>query len=374
LDIGAVDRQVREGEVRLEALLRQTQLPDVRLYFAFQTPDPETVGLFGEPFAAAILPWAMARREPLRVAQPLSPQFAFSLPRVRDIFHTWWPRLFASVELDLAAQAERGPPPQPRGATFFSGGVDSFYSLLKNRRSPPGGVPLTHLVFMRGVETRLYKARGVYFAEAWVREVAEAIGVQAVVGESNVREVVRLHWEDHLYGAALAAIALCLQRRLGYVCIPSGYAYNDLCPHGSTPLVDEMFSTESLSILHDGAERPRPEKLAAIIGWEQDLVLQHLRVCIENHGGAFNCGECYKCVRTAVPLVVLGVWDKANFRNKGREHWDAVISADHAALTRENLRFARARGAERWLLDMLERALKTAEAREAGQSAVRAAL
>jgi hypothetical protein len=123
--------------------------------------------------------------------------------------------------------------------------------------------------------------------------------------------------------------------------------------------VDEMFSTECLEVLHDGAEATRPMKVARIIQWNRDLVLQHLRVCLENRGGASNCGRCKKCVRTAVALRILGVWDDAVlFEDKGTDHWERVIMQDHLVLTEENLRFAQEHGGDAALISMLRRVVR----------------
>jgi hypothetical protein len=84
-----------------------------------------------------------------------------------------------------------------------------------------------------------------------------------------------------------------------------------------------------------------------------------LRVCIKNEGGAFNCGRCYKCVRTAVPLRVLGAWqDARTFPEKSTDHWEQVIDGDHLVLIEENLDFARKTGGDAQLVAMLERVVR----------------
>jgi hypothetical protein len=127
-----------------------------------------------------------------------------------------------------------------------------------------------------------------------------------------------------------------------------------------------MFSSDGLQILHDGSEATRPVKLARIIEWDRHLVLNHLRVCIWNYGGAFNCGKCYKCVRTAVVLRILGVWDGARtFHNKSSGHWEHFVAQDHAALTEDNLRFAQEHGADAELIGILKRGLRRRRRRDA---------
>ena len=338
---------------------------ETAVYISYEVPDAGFVRAAPEAMAAAGLLPAMRAGEPLRIDSEMSPRFCFNLPRIRDIFHSWWPE-FGRIELTLRPYADATIRPGAGAATLFSGGVDSFYTLLKYRS---GGaslpVPLTHVLFLRGVETRLEETRGIDETERWMREVAREAGVGFVTGETNLREALqsdpdRLHWERHYHGSALAALALPLAPAFAFVCIPSAFSYKHLVAHGSTPLVDEMYSTETLQIVHDGAEMSRAEKVARILEWHGELVLRRLRVCIKNRGGAYNCGQCYKCVRTAVPLHVLGVWDRAaTFANKDTSHWESVIAKDHEALTEENIRFAIDRGADARLIATLKRGLDT---------------
>jgi hypothetical protein len=351
----------RPGAARLTGTIEKERTGErVEAYFHYQVPDAGFVEAAADPFAAAMLLPCMRAGEALEIVPPLSPQMCFSLPRIRDIFHTWWPH-FTRSELRVTPRASVSPPASERAATFFSGGVDSFYTLLKHRCGAGTlAVPLTHVIFMRGIENKLQWTEGVEGSEAWVQEVAAATGVQCIVGESNIRMTLQgleanLHWERHYHGSALAATGLALYPGLGYVCIPSAFTYNHLVAHGSTALVDEMYSTERLRLVHDGAEATRALKVAKIVEWDRDLVLSHLRVCLMNRGGAFNCGKCYKCVRTAVPLRVLGLWEAARtFPDKSMDHWEETIAQDHLALTEENLQFARERGGDRALISMLE--------------------
>ena len=174
-------------------------------------------------------------------------------------------------------------------------------------------------IFMRGVERTVEELQGCgYIGEVGRVKSRKPGGAQFIAGETNILVPLyglrtETHWDDHHLGSALAAVALTLSFRLRYVCIPSAFSYNHLVAHGSTPLVDEMYSTERLNLIHDGSEVTRASKVAKMIEWDRDLVLARLRVCWRNSGGAFNCGQCRKCVRTAVPLRVLGVWQHAEF-------------------------------------------------------------
>jgi hypothetical protein len=309
-----------------------------------------------DPFAVAMLIPAMMRGEPLEITPPISRRLHFELPRIRDIFHAWHPES-ARCEIRTTTRT-LDPVSQPsRAATFFSGGVDSLYTLLKYHTGPDRlPSPLTHVVFMRGLEKPLDFMRGVEGAQARVQRIADAVGVRVIVGESNLRTHFKADWLHVYCGSGLAAAALSLGNGFTHVCIPAAFSYRSLHPTSTTPLVDERFSTEAVRIIHDGAELGRAEKIAQIVDWNQELVLQNLRVCVMNFGGAYNCCECRKCVRTMMALKVLGVFDRADtFPNKSMDHWEAVATFDDLLFLEENLELARTRGRDAEMTRLLER-------------------
>ena len=359
------------GTVRLVGTVERGRGPS-EIVFEFPERFRPFVDVSANPLAVAVLLPAAYAGEPLEVVPPISPRLRFNLPRALDVWHAWDPEV-TRVPVETEPRTESAAPPAGRAATFFSGGVDSFYTLLKRLRPEAAlPAPLTHVVFMRGIETRLERSEGADESLRRVEEVAEAVGVECLTGVSNLRTFSRLHWEDYYFGAGLSATALALAGGFDYVCIPSGYSYTHMVPHGSTPLVDEMYSTENLAIVHDGAEVSRAEKLALAVEWNRELVLDNLRVCIRNQGGDFNCGKCRKCVRTDIPLKIIGAWDDARtFSDKSTDHWEETVAQDHLALIEENLDLARARGGDPALIAMLERVVRWKRSREALKTLVR---
>jgi pyruvyl transferase EpsO len=105
------------------------------------------------------------------------------------------------------------------------------------------------------------------------------------------------------HGAAMAAVAYALAPNHGKVYIASSNSYVDLHTWGSHPLLDPLWSTEAVQIVHDGGET-RMNKLRALVQYPEAVA--RLRVCWRNPG-SFNCGHCEKCVRTMLALRALGV-------------------------------------------------------------------
>lgn len=365
----SVELREQSGRVRLVGQLTRDDGSRLDLYFDYSAEHGPFVTPSSHPFLVGLLTLCMKDGESLESDIPVAPQLAFNLPRIRDIFHAWFPG-FARIPLRLPTDAQdptwSAPAAGARAASFFSGGVDSLYTLLKRRFKEPLPVPLTHVIFMRGVETRLERSRNVEASIARTQAIADQLGVTCIVGETNLRSVARVHWEHYQFGSGLAAVALSLAHGFRYVCIPSSYGYGHMEPHGSTPLVDEMYSTEQLSIVHDGGEASRATKTALCLDWHRDLTLRSLRVCTKNDGGDTNCCRCYKCVRTAAALAALGAFtDAESFPDKSRAHWADVMRKDHLGMLEDNLALARETGRDPELLAILERTVARKRRRQA---------
>ena len=256
-----------------------------------------------DPFVAPALYASMRLGKPLHIDGPISARLLAALPTIQEIHHSWDPS-FNLIPVRAEGRCETLANPRREVGCFFSGGVDSFYTLLKHQDE------ITTLILVHGFDMRLddlFLRRRVSDA---VHEVAAEFGKRVVEVETNARTFSDRFtgWLEHYYGAALASVALLLGSRMERVYIPSTNEYAALSPHGSHPLLDPLWSSEATEIVHDGCEAKRVEKVLAISSCE--TALRWLRVCWENRNGAYNCCECEKCLRTMVSLRAAGVLDK----------------------------------------------------------------
>lgn len=246
---------------------------------------------------------AMRRQEPLEVDGPVSPMLLEALPETERILSAWSPTLHRVPirARELAAPAER-----PAGrATCFSRGVDAMYSATRPRRP---GEELTRLVHCEGFDPSYTPAT----AEARIaaaREAAERIGLPLVVATTNMPAVIDhvVDFED-AYGAALAMVGLALGGGIGTLGIPSSRGYAGLLPSGSHPLLDPRWSTERTAIEHDSLVE-RIDKVGWLVANRPDLV-PLLHVCYAADSDR-NCGDCLKCVNTALLLEIAGGLERA---------------------------------------------------------------
>ena len=303
-------RVAREGDrVALVGRVEPAGRPATELFFRFPAEYAPAGEPSADPFLAALLVPALVAGEPLVLEPPVSPRLLRRTATVQDILTTWYP---ARRRIQVTAPVRSGVPAAGAGrgqgvGAFFSGGVDSCYTLVKSRLGLPSAAdPITHLIFVKGFDAPLAEAAGLAASEARLRDLAREYDCRFIAVETNLRDVLSAPWAEMHHGSALAAVGLALAPVLGTVLIPSSYDYLELIPHGSHPLLDELWSTETTDFLHDGCEVNRVDRLALLVRHAPALV-DRLRVCWEgSHGGPVNCGHCGKCVRTMVILRSLG--------------------------------------------------------------------
>ena len=213
---------------------------------------------------------------------------------------------FCSQEIPIVAAAVKGSTPAPNAlrAIFFTGGVDSFYSLLKHRDC------LDRLVFVQGFDIGLTDIEQYQLVESHLEDVAKRLGKTLLIVSTNLRALADLFldWATRYHGAGLASVGLALEGNPRTLLIPSSFRYADVIPWGSHPLVDPLWSTEGCSFVHDGNEASRPEKIRLELA-RSEVALAHLRVCWESKCGCYNCGVCEKCLRTMLSLKIANALD-----------------------------------------------------------------
>jgi hypothetical protein len=250
---------------------------------------------------------------PLVIEAEVSAMLLSAVRSIQDIYCLWEAeRGRRLTRIEVSAQATVRPRQASSSAAFFSCGVDSFYTLLRNvRRYPPGDSRfIQELVLVHGFDIPLAD-RGLFEQVAHhAQNAAHHFGRHLMTVETNVRDATRIvDWGHYGHGAALASVGLALGRLVQTVFIPSTSAFVELRPWGSHPALDPFWSTEQVEFVHDGGEARRHEKIRVIAS--STAALQALRVCWETRAGAYNCGRCEKCLRTMIELQMCGALERA---------------------------------------------------------------
>ncbi|MES2626794.1 MAG: hypothetical protein V4628_16020 [Pseudomonadota bacterium] len=267
----------------------------------FKTDKQHDLVLSADPFIAAMLLPAMQAGRDITIPDYLSasPKFLLNLIKLQEIFSLWYPEL-KPITIHCKAGAVDAARSNQECAAFFSGGLDASFTLLKNRDM------LTHLIYVRGIDMQLGDDTLYKQCLDANREIADSFAKALVPIESNVRFFIRslsktkINWSK-AQGCGLASIAYALGHQT--VFISSSNTYDNLHPYGTHPLTDPLFSTESVTILHDGSEVRRHEKLLAVS--KNDFLLQRIRVCWQDKG--LNCGKCDKCLHFRIALTLCGL-------------------------------------------------------------------
>jgi hypothetical protein len=266
----------------------------------FESPDVELCPA-PEAFGCALLVAALHDGRSLAVEGEVSARWLSNADRLLDVLHGWWgyPRLTPLA----AARADDEQPDTDKTALCFSGGVDSFYSLLHSGRR------IDLLLTVHGYDIKLRDEARAFKFRSSLRAIAAELAVRPVFVRTNLREhpaFAGAPWE-HTHGGALAAVGHLLGGSAGRLLVSSSYPFSNHVPWGTHWQTDPLWSSDRLEVIHAGAEHRRSDKLRAIA--REPLVRRHLRVCWENLAPEGNCSRCEKCLRTRLLLADLGELD-----------------------------------------------------------------
>jgi hypothetical protein len=289
--------------------------PSRDIYFAVDEAYARDLAPGPPAFLLACLIPAMRHGERrLRLDQPVGAELCNGLLNTMHYLRSWYgePRQIVQIE----AAREQYHPLQRTGAnaaSFLSGGVDSLATLQINRRDYALDHPyaikdglIVHGFDIGGRENLSDEAAFFERALAALTPIGQDAGVKLIPVYTNLRHLDDdvTFWMYEFHGAALAAVAHALCRRIDRVCIAGTMHVPWLEPWGSHPALDPNYSTVDLRIEHDGVALSRLDKVRIIADWR--VALQNLRVCTMNPAHGLNCGHCEKCLRTMLELLAVG--------------------------------------------------------------------
>ncbi len=312
-----------QPRVRLQALVSYDRHARDEVYW-LEVPDSmaHQLSLTGNPWLLAMLPIAATFGEPLRIDAPVDPTL---LQGAREILNIWssWDLGLHNAELDVETDsADQDSPPDPHtddrlSAAFFSGGVDSFFTVLQLLET---GEALDELIFIAGFDRHLHETRALQQMTRKIAQAGNELGLSAHTVATNLRQTLwgDTSWSFVAHGCATAFIAQALEPRYRQMYLAASvdsveHEYDtdmngELNPWGSHPQVDPLFSSSHMRFSHHGAETGRFEKVRKIAA--HPVVQGYLSVCYQSKDG-LNCGRCSKCLIATAMLDILGVYEQA---------------------------------------------------------------
>ena len=296
------------GRVRLVGDVLYDDRPGKIETYWFEFPEryASALSVSGNPWLACLLPLAVTLREPLRLCRPVDPVLLSNASRLMAIWSQWYPEL-----QPIAVRAEARPTEPPAGprssGACFSGGVDSFYMVLRDRNGERADdtPPIEKLLLVRGFDIPIGAAAEFERLKTGLSRAAEDLGRELVDVATNLRAVRfrEAPWGRLAHGSALASVGLAAEREFASLCIAATHYDGPVKPWGSQPETDPLLSTGITRVFHVGLLVPRREKTEYIAA--SDTALRHLHVCYRL-GTADNCSACFKCVLAMLTLEVVG--------------------------------------------------------------------
>ncbi|BAP57603.1 hypothetical protein THII_3306 [Thioploca ingrica] len=252
-----------------------------------------------EAFTSAFLLPAAHSQAQLTLDQPVSSTWLANASQILTLTHQWWNYSNQVPPLETTHSEAAGSPVNSTGL-YFTGGVDSFYSLFYFN------FPIHYLVFVQGYDVTINDKVRMAAIEQSLEQIVATLGIKKIVVRTNLRThpAFRLVSWEQSHGGALVAIGYLLSHQLGKMVISSSYPQTVTMPWGTHHELDPLWSSERLQFIHFGDDKWRVDKLAKIA--DEPLVQQHLRVCWENRSPTGNCSQCEKCIRNMLVLAHLG--------------------------------------------------------------------
>ncbi len=349
----------------------EQNFPEQALTFAIHDGDSEhRPGEIGEPsadpFLAGCFPLAAIHGEArVRIEGRPCPMLVEGLLTAHAWWTSWGGMPTPAPRIEAACDQARPTPGGPRRAIgFISGGVDGLHMLMRNRRLYRKADPayIRDVLFIHGFDIgKRARDPEIERYRATVRRlepVAAEAGVRLIQCRTNLRHLPSKpgFWLYRHNGAALASVGHAAAQSPIFLFLAATYSVSNCVPTGSHPSVDGLFSSQRVTLIHDGARFSRVDKVREIASWPAALAA--LRVCSANVGNQVNCGRCEKCLRTRLELLAAGVEETAAFGPSLTpvELWEEAVPApiaDSSIHHEELLPALRARG-----LDALCRVLE----------------
>ncbi len=273
----------------------------------------------GNPWLVLFLPISVFLGESLEIPRPVDPVLLEGCLELLEVWHTWTPE-FKVIDLKVQSGAVAEAKNQRTG-TFFSGGVDSLYTLLQNQNNQENARAenIDDLITIFGIynrEREIIDGTKGGAVRARMDAVARKYGKNRLEIHTNIcrTKFMLTNSLRHSYGCALTAPILAMEGFYSRVLIPGSSSYKFLAAAGSHPFTDRLFSTSRTKFIPDGCKFTRDGKIHEMVRKNHDL--SSLQVCSRDDE-LKNCCACAKCVRTMLTLGSLGKLDACDlFREK----------------------------------------------------------
>lgn len=293
--------------------------PDIAKYFNKKEPlfakyessisnIPESISVI--PFLANVMPIAWFAGFDIHVNE-VDDVFYKSLERIKEEFSRNFPQIDPLKSNLVVKNKVKNQYPTDKTSMLFSGGVDAYTTYFRNMS--PGLDLITvwgadvdlddEKQWSRVVELnekeKLLKCNNKYYVTSNIRDFYTH-NVDLLLADLG-------WWGKVQHGLSLNSLVAPLSYIDGYstLYIASSYTENFGFAWGSTPEIDNKIRWGETSVVHDGFELKRQDKVKVIVdnlkSLDSALVL---RVCYSELNSRVNCSKCEKCHRTIIGIIL----------------------------------------------------------------------
>lgn len=301
------------GSVRLTGVVERESGETFEIWYEVPSELEADLSESSNPWLVAMLPYALPTGETIVSDIPADAALLENLKGLIAVWCEWYPQyLPPKISFPVAPMPVEAS--NRRSAAFFSGGVDSWFTVLRHAPELESAAigQVDELIAVHGFDIPLESADEFMKLHTALSCGAQALDRKLIIVRTNLRRSGTLWargWGWLTHAAGLSSVALILEKRYEKVLIGSSSPYGGLIPWGSHPMTDGLFSTRSLTVKQDGASFNRVEKTALVA--RHAIALSHLHVCWKQ-SAASNCGVCLKCIRTMAALQLLNALEIAN--------------------------------------------------------------
>lgn len=277
---------------------------------------PESIMLI--PFISNVIPLIWINDAELIVNQ-IDYTFFKSLKNIKKAYKKMLPNVSFKGKIKYNKLIKNKEKETGRGrATFFSGGVDSYSTLITRINERPD------LITLWGADVDFDNKEGWKNVEDFVTNIGKKYNLKNVIIRASVRKFIDnseierqfrkiinddwWHGMQHGIGIIGNVAPYAYKNGIEIIYMPSTHTKNEkniVC--ASKPEIDNNFRFANSRIIHEGYEKNRQDKIENICNFVKERKEQiNLRVCYRSKNGD-NCNRCEKCYRTMVGLAVEGL-------------------------------------------------------------------
>jgi hypothetical protein len=238
--------------------------PDKEVFI--ETGDNQNTGITASPHAflvGCLIPALYFGEKRIAIEGAICPSLLEGLAGVMELMRIWSGGKMAPLDIEPEKRVlDADIAPRNRTGMVYSGGIDSIASMRINMLGYPKSHPgaIRDCFFIHGFDIGGVVNRGMKYhvfdrARQSMEKVTSLAGMNLIPVYTNIRHLCddRDLWLNRFFGAVLSAVAHSFSTRVDRFNIASSYDLENLVPCGSHPLLDPLYSSYNLSIIHKDA-------------------------------------------------------------------------------------------------------------------------